>query len=43
MSSRLQHVDAFAGIVLLIVNDADPAREWAKNLRRVSTVVVLDW
>ena len=42
MSSVLQHVDAFAGIVLMIVNDADPAREWAKKLRRASTVVVLD-
>ena len=42
MGSLLHHVDAFAGIVLLMVNDADPAREWAKNLRRASTVVVLD-
>jgi SpoVK/Ycf46/Vps4 family AAA+-type ATPase len=38
----LQHIDAYSGIVLMIVNDAAPAREGAKRLRRASTVVVLD-
>jgi ATP-dependent 26S proteasome regulatory subunit len=42
MSSLLQHVDAYSGIVLMIVNDASPVREWAGKLRRASTVVILD-
>jgi SpoVK/Ycf46/Vps4 family AAA+-type ATPase len=38
----LRHVDVYSGIVLIIVNDAAPAREWAKRLRRASTVIVFD-
>jgi SpoVK/Ycf46/Vps4 family AAA+-type ATPase len=42
ITSLLRHVDAYSGIVLIIVSDAAPAREWSKRLRRASTVVVLD-
>lgn len=42
MNYLLQHIDAYSGIVLMIVNDAAPAREWTKRLRRASIVVVLD-
>ena len=40
MGSLLQHVDAYSGLVLIMVNDAAPAREWARRLRRASTVIV---
>jgi SpoVK/Ycf46/Vps4 family AAA+-type ATPase len=38
----LQRLDAFSGIVVLVVNDPKPAREQAAKLRRARTVVVLD-
>jgi SpoVK/Ycf46/Vps4 family AAA+-type ATPase len=42
MRYLLQRIDAYAGIALMIVNDAKPAREAATRLRRASIVVIAD-